>query len=634
MCGIAGLVDLQGKRSFDPAVLDRMVDALYLRGPDDRGVSIHDSVAMGIRRLSIIDIEGGHQPMTDHTGDIRVVMNGEIYNFQELRSQLISSGYQFKTRSDTEVLVHGYLEWGLEGLLCRLNGMFAFALQDVQSNLVFLVRDRMGIKPLLYFENRDTLVFGSGISALLHSELVPIEPDPMGVRLYLQYQFIPWPYTAIRGVKKLPPAHYLRIHDGKIDAPQRYWQAPAQPVLGKRLDDWAAELRELLSDAVRLHMVGDVEVGAFLSGGVDSSMILGLMTEHSTRPVKAFSIGFEDRTNCDETPFARAAAQRFAAEFHSRLFTDKDVEDLTLRVIQHLEEPIGDPACLPTFLLSQIASEQVKVILTGEGADELFAGYGYYRKLPPRRANGKKNLGLPILKKWRALLSGSGSEHRIYLSRRFNSRSSQSGYPYATHADFVDLAILDLPLPNGEEFAEIPRTMEMEWLHSPEPATPLGSALRTDCTGWLPDNLLMKVDRTTMAHSLEARVPFLDYRVVEHAMTMPDNVKIRDQELKVVLRKAAAGIIGEEPANRKKHGFNLPLSRWFRSELRVMVDERLGRDSIARVPWINLEAVEAVLQAHSAGRGDFSRQIWLIMVLVTWFQEIRARHPKSVSVPT
>jgi asparagine synthase (glutamine-hydrolysing) len=620
VCGIAGIIDTSGNHTFEPGMLDRMVDALHLRGPDDRGTSIHPPVAMGMRRLSIIDVEGGHQPIENEDGTVRVVQNGEIYSFPGLRDTLIAAGHQFKTRSDTEVLVHGYEEWGLDGLLSRLNGMFAFALHDERSSCVYLVRDRLGIKPLLYTIREGVLYFGSAISALVATGMIPVDPDPIGVRLYLQHQFIPSPFTAINGVKKLPAASYLAVERGQIRGPVGYWNIPGEGTATKNFDEWTDELRDLVTDAVRTHLVSDVEVGVFLSGGVDSSTALGLMSRFTDRPVSAFSIGFEKRAGFDETEFIKIAAERFGAKLYHTYFTAAHVLDLARDVVGHLDEPLGDPACLPTFLLARDARKHVKVVLSGEGADELFAGYGYYERMgsvwnrfkqiardrldPEFRSSGKR--ADPALKR---------------LGKGFKHRSLLSGYPYAFSPGAIEQLLSGLPAGYMRDIHDTTVQLEKSLLPKQGKLDALGRALRVDSQCYLPDDLLMKVDRMTMAHSLEARVPFLDYRVVELAMRMPSSVKIKNGRNKAVLRSAFGDLIGDTLSGRSKHGFALPMHDWLSTELRPLIDDRLGPGGLSECPWLSSGSVRAVLDAHYSGRARLEREIWMLYVLVSWFSE-------------
>jgi asparagine synthase (glutamine-hydrolysing) len=376
-------------------------------------------------------------------------------------------------------------------------------------------------------------------------------------------------------------------------------------------------------------MISDVEVGAFLSGGVDSSTLLALMAEFSDHPVKAFTIGFEDQRVYDESRHAERAAGRFGAEFHHTVFTPAHVEEVVRDLIRHIEEPIGDPACLPTLYLSREASKQVKVVLTGEGADELFAGYGYYKRLPPRRPEGGKNFGRHGIRKWMAWLSGQAGGGQVHISGRFRAKSRLSGYPYAMTPAFVDLLVRDLPAQDLGGIGDLISDLEQTWLPQSPDASRLSRALHVDIHGWLPEDLLMN-DRTTMTHSLEARVPFLDYRVVELAMSMPPDVKIRGGEGKVVVREAFRDLIGADLADRKKHGFNLPMNQWVKKELRPLLDESLGPDALTDTPWLNGGAVTALFGAHDADRGGFDRQIWTIFILVEWFRQLEAARLAAV----
>ncbi len=599
MCGIAGIVELLGRGGPDPAMLDRMVEAMTHRGPDDRGVAVRPRVALGMRRLSIIDVEGGHQPIENEDGSVRVVMNGEIYSYLEVRTELAALGHRFRTRSDTEVLVHGYEEWGTEGLLARLNGMFAFALHDERADTLVLARDRLGMKPLVYTVVDGALLFGSGLTALLASGRVAMEPDPTGVRLFLRHQFVPAPHTVLRGVAKLPPACYLTVRGGHVGESVRYWRPPPDLDHAKRPEAWMAELRDLLEDAVRIHVRSDVEVGAFLSGGLDSSIIVGLMSRQTQAKVRAFSIGFEDDGH-DESPFAAAAAARSGVELHHTKFRAEHVIDLVRERTGSLEEPLADPACLPTLLLSAEARRAVKVVLTGEGADELFAGYGYYRRF----------VGL------RSLIASA--------IPRTSGRRSASGYPYAMTRDLVERLTQGLPT----EGADAPRVEERcarEYLDGSRDLDPLNRALRIDTAGWLPDDLLMKVDRTTMAHGLEARVPFLDHRVVELAMRMPAAVKVRDGAGKWVLRSAFRDLLPQEVVERPKHGFNVPLASWFRGPLRTLISDEFPKDAQASTPWLSTRAIRELVARHVGGEEDLARPIWTAYALAVWFRDAAAR---------
>jgi asparagine synthase (glutamine-hydrolysing) len=587
-----------------------MIEAMRHRGPDDSGKAVTDRAAFGMRRLSIIDLEHGHQPIESEDGAVRVIMNGELYSFPEVRKELETSGHRFRTDSDTEVLVHGYEEWGIEGLLERLNGMFAFALHDQRRDIVFIARDRMGIKPLLYSIREGQLYFASSIRALLMTGRIPVDPDPAGIRLYLYNQFIPAPYTVLAGVKKLPPAAYMTISGGRLEEPRRYWRAEDQE--GRATErDWHGELCTLFEDAVRCHMISDVEVGVFLSGGLDSSLVLSYMSEMSPHRVKAFSVSVRHDNVYDESQYARLAAERFGAELIEIPFTSADAVDAASRYIEHLDEPIADPAQLPTFVLSELAHRHVKVVLSGEGADELFAGYNYYDRYAT--LSGRFRRSIESLRRRRA--ESARTDSIVERIQKLTYRSKASSYPHVLPGSVCDLLVKDLPADGTTE--EIQMGVERSWLVGSS-AKGLNRALLADSSGWLPDNLLMKVDRMSMAHSLEVRVPFLDYRLVEIAARMPARLKRRKRTGKVIVREAFADRLGDTLAARGKHGFNLPIGEWLQGLMRPLAEETLSA-GLGRMPWINRPAVDEIIGDLMGGRMGMWRQAWLLLTLASWF---------------
>jgi len=612
MCGIAGIVGLDTDAHPDPETLDRMVQALTHRGPDDSGVAIQPRVGLGMRRLSIIDVEGGRQPIASEDGGVIVVANGELYSYPEMREELIARGHCFATHADIEVIVHGYEEWGLDGLLAKLNGMFAFALHDAHRDVTYLARDRLGIKPLVYTVRDRQLLFSSGLSGLLASGRLDAQPDPVGVRLFLHNQFTPAHHTVLRHVRKLPPASYIEIAAGRVGDPVRYWRIPDEIDTQRTVDEWIDEMKQLVDDAVRVHLLSDVEVGAFLSGGVDSSIVVGLMTRHTGRAPKAFSVGVEGD---DETPYARAAAKRFGVDFHHMVFGPRQVIDVVNDVAGVMEEPIADPAVLPTLLLANEARKHVKVVLTGEGGDELFAGYGYYERFlsPWKRAQSVVR---------RAVARSIGARERGYRHRSF-----LSGYPYVMKPASVEDFLRDLPGGDSGGTAGIVETTERSF------ATPgldgLSRALRVDTQTWLPEDLLMKVDRATMAFSLEARVPLLDYRLVELAARIPSGLKMRGSVGKWIFRSAFRELIGPELADRRKMGFGVPMGRWFRGQLRPLLDEYLSHRSLAHTPWLDTDAIDTLVKDHLSGNGDYARPIWTLCMLAKWFREAGASDVSS-----
>ncbi len=589
------MVDLRSGRMPDPATLDRMVDAMASRGPDDRGTAIAPPVAFGMRRLSILDLQGGHQPMTSADGRLRVVMNGEIYAYPELRAELAAAGAVFATRADTEVLLHGYRAWGLDGLLRRLHGMYAFALHDLARGELHLVRDRIGIKPLFWCERDGWLLFGSSLGALAGSGMLAPEPDPLGLRLYLRHQFVPGTHTALRDVHRLAPGSTLTVRGGRVHGPRVYWRLPENPPDADPRRDWAEELRTVLGRSVREHLLADVEVGVFLSGGLDSATVLGLMRQAGQGRIRAFTVGFPGHDVHDESAQARATAARFGAELRQVPFTADSAREVAPALLASIDEPIGDAACLPTFLLARLAAAEVKVVHSGEGADELFAGYGYHR----RRGLGQR------LDALRARLRGEPG-------------TGPSGFPLAMTAAAVEALLAPLPAAPGALAAA---EAALARAGAGAVRDRLQRALRQDQSHWLPDDLLMKVDRTTMAHSLEARVPFLDHRLVELAASMPADRKIHDGRGKAVLRAAFADLLGPELCQRPKHGFDLPMDQWLRHELRPLLAESFA--DLGDVPFLAPERVDAVWRAHDRG-ARLERQLWSLCVLIGWWRNLRA----------
>lgn len=605
MCGIAGIIDLAAGGASHVDALARMSEAMIARGPDDQGALSRPPVSIAARRLSIIDVEAGHQPISNEDDTVHVVMNGEIYNHPELQAELTALGHRFRTRCDTEVLVHGYEAWGLSGLLDRLNGMYAFALVDDRNHTVYIARDRVGIKPLVYTRQGDAFYFASTIAALVASGAVPIDPDPVGIRLYLQYQFAPGPHTVINGIHKVPPASYVAIRDGVVAPPKHYWQLPGNTRRQRPDHEWDEMFTSLFDDAVAKRMRSDVEVGVFLSGGLDSTIVLGAIAQRNGAPLNAFTVGFGDETAHDETPFARAASDRFGATLHHTTFTPAHLDRLAKTVARRLNEPIGDPACVPLSVVSANAAKHVKVVLTGEGADELFLGYDYYRRLasPWARAvdRGKRLAGARGL-------------------------ATASGYPLVmSEAGAVKLTP---DFGSHDEFRHTRKALASSWARGAG-GDALNRAARFDIGGWLVDDLLAKVDGVTMAHSIEARVPFLDHRIVEAAVTMPGTSHRTGRLGKIVLRRAFADRIGSELASRGKHGFGLPLAGWLRGPLRQLLDDALDV-APAVTPWVDTAVVRQLRDAHFANK-DNSRALWSLVVLIEWFQGLEGMRAKATS---
>lgn len=604
MCGIAGAYgDVEG------ISIDEMLSTIVHRGPDEQGVLTDADIAMGTRRLSIIDLEGGSQPIFNENGSVAVCFNGEIYNHQSLRQDLERRGHQFTTKSDTEVLVHLWEEYQ-EQTPEYLNGMFAFSLWDRDRKEVFIARDRLGIKPLYYAVDDETTYWASELSVLRKTDL-DLTIDQQAVYNYFTLRYSPGPRSFYSEVKKLPPGHWLRV--GTADhSIQSYWNCPKQPVeIGTQ--EATTELRALLEKAVKRRLIADVPIGAFLSGGVDSSTIVGLMAESTTEEVSTFSVGFQ-AAEYDESTEAKYIADYFATDHHE-LSVDLDETDVFGRVVSTLGEPLADPALLPTRLLAEHARNDVKVVLTGEGADELFGGYWYYTQVP-RHKMVARHLPSGTLATLSTAFRKSGIDEKY------------AQYAAALGGDDVDLALalarkltrspdeyLSL---QGADNTEIRSKIEDSFdgiddddLHRRLSAFDIESSL--------PDNLLYKVDQATMGTSLEARVPFLDHELVEFGYRIPSTVKTHDGP-KAILKRTVSDLLPDRTLAREKHGFRLPIERWFREDLDA-INRWMIQDRFDRTPYLDGRSVGRLYCDHRRGTADHSQTLWKVLNYVAWYEE-------------
>jgi len=641
MCGICGILERDAAKVVSREVLRRMVARLRHRGPDDTGTFVRGQVAaspeasadkpqnlgLGMARLAVIDVHGGHQPMPNEDGSVWVVFNGEIYNFRELRRELIARGHRFRSQADTEVLVHLYEEEG-EGLVGRLRGMFAFALWDEPRERLVLARDRLGQKPLVYHDDGQRLVFASELQALLEAPGIPRRLSPVGLDLYLTYQYVPAPQTILEGIHKLPPAHFL-VADGDGSRLRRYWDFPRQ-VEDVGEAEAVSRLRELLTEAVRMRLVSDVPLGAFLSGGIDSSITVGLMSRHSREPVRTFSIGFGERAY-DELAYARAAAKAFQTDHHE--FTvEPDAVALLPTLVRHYGEPFADSSAIPTFYLAQKTREHVTVALSGDGGDEAFGGYDRYRAMRLAERFDR----LPRLLK-RVVLGGPGR-----LVRRFpTSKPRTLARRLRRFAEALDLPRADRYLDWVAYFREADR----RWLYTEDFLARLeahrpGDYLReefavverldaaaataaVDAATYLPNDILVKVDIASMANSLEVRSPFLDHEVFAFGLTVPTRLKVGSLARggKLLLRRAFADLLPPRVLRRGKMGFGVPMASWLRGPLRdhlrrmVLSPESLGRG------YFRPEALERLVGEHLEARADHADRLWALMVLEQWHRE-------------
>ena len=619
MCGIAGFV---GRKNLggDPDrlnVLDRMCSVITHRGPDDQGTLLTDDAALGMRRLSIIDLAGGHQPMSTEDGQITIVYNGEIYNYRELRQQLQERGHSFRTRSDTESILHSYKQYGT-ACVEHLRGMFAFAIWDASRRQLFVARDRVGEKPLYYsMTPQGTFVFGSELKCLLQHPHVERELSPEALDAYLTFGYVPDPLSIFKNISKLPPGHQLTLTNGILKIEQ-YWDFPYEPIEENRSEDeYIDELRTLLDESVRMRLVADVPLGAFLSGGIDSSTIVGLMARNMSEPVKTFSIGFREDTY-DELKYARLAARHFGTDHHELVVTP-DVCHLIDQLACHFDEPFADQSVIPTYLVSKLAAEQVKVVLSGDGGDELFAGYSRYVTERSRRGFGhlpgfiRRGLMKPVS---RLLPHGTLGRNYLYnvaldpIERYIDNISVFSNLNKA--ALYTDefrkiLGTFAAPAERYENYAAQVVTGDA-----------LDRLLYLDSKTYLPGDILTKVDRMSMAVSLEARVPLLDHKLVEFVNRMPASLKMRGKESKHIFKRAVKDLVPDEILNRPKQGFGVPIADWINKELSSRIHDTF-RDPITRQRgYVNPEYVDTLLEEHERGRRDHSPALWTLLMFELW----------------
>lgn len=623
MCGIAGQLRTDGRR-VDPELVARMCAALEHRGPDSRGTHITDDVGFGIQRLRVIDLATGDQPIYNEDRSVVVVLNGEIYNFQELRARLRKAGHLFTSEGDTEVIVHLYEE---EGLQCvrSLQGMFAFALWDQRRRRLLIARDRVGKKPLFYSYAERGITFASELRALLQDREIPREIDYQAIDCYLTYQYVPSPLSAFRAIRKLPPASTLVFEAGEI-AISRYWDldyAKKRPVPDIR--EIHEEVREAIRGATRRRMVADVPVGAFLSGGVDSSAIVAAMAESSSQPIKTFSIGF-DHQPFNELPFAKQIADRFATEHHE-FVVKPDLAEMIPKVVRHYGEPFADSSAIPSFYVSELTRRHVTVALNGDGGDESFGGYNrYVSNLVAGRLAG---LPRPVRK-----IAGATGERipqnrdmastRNRIKRLLRSLGMDGPQRYARHMSYFDRAQRDdaytpeFKARIGPSIA--PGVIEGPW-HAASGKDLIDVLMEVDVKTYLPGDLLVKMDIATMAHSLEARSPLLDPEVMELGASLPAHLKVRGTEKKVVLRDALRGWIPESILDRPKWGFAIPLAEWFRTDLQGYLADILFDPTTTARGYFREDVIREYFDSHVNGRMDNSPRLWALLVLELWHRE-------------
>ena len=602
MCGINGLFYFDPARRAEPELVNRMREITRHRGPDDHGTYLRGNIGLGFNRLGIIDVSGGHQPMPNEEETVWIVFNGEIYNFASLHRDLVARGHRFRTRSDTETIVHAWEEYG-ESCVHKLRGMFAFAIWDDRRRVLFIARDRLGIKPLFWYADGERFAFASELKSLLDLPGIPRELDPAAFGEYLRRRYVIAPHTILKNIRKLLPGHTLTVTGNGVTT-RRYWDLPHREPVEIGEDEAIEQWNSLFEESLRLHLVSDVPLGAFLSGGLDSSAVVALMAKLRVPDIKTFSIGYDSPES--ELPYARLVAGHFHTDHHELRLAPAAFRDILPRIVWFMDEPVGDTASIPLYYLAQFARRHVTVALSGEGADELFGGYPIYRRMlayeqvnrmPLARPAGRllaalagdtkirkyaNMLGRPL--EWRyggvGGLFSAEQVHRLYLGGTNGLNSAAHAYTYS---------------------AGLPALQRMSYL---------------DLKTWLPDDLLVKADRMTMAHSLELRVPFLDHHLVEFAARLPGKLKLRGGVTKYLLKKWAVPLLPREIVHRTKRGFPVPAKTWFRNDLAGFARETLLASTGACREFLSAPEVEHLLAMHE--REDRSEQIYSLLVFDHW----------------
>jgi asparagine synthase (glutamine-hydrolysing) len=612
-----------------------MCEVIRHRGPDDEGVFVDEGVALGMRRLSIIDLSTGHQPIHNEDRTVWVVFNGEIYNFRELRAELEAAGHRFYTSTDTEVIVHAYEQWGTQAI-ARLRGMFGLAIWDVKSKSLLVARDRIGIKPLYYADVNGRLYFGSELKSLLEAPDLPRGVDLDALDHYLSFLYTPRDGSIFKAVRKLPPGHLLTWQNGRLDIEQ-YWQLPADEMYSGSEADAVRDLRAVLCDAVRSHLISDVPLGAFLSGGIDSSLVVGLMTETSGARVKTFSIGF-DEPAFDELEHARRVARHFGTDHHE-LVVKPDGVGILDRLVSHFDEPFADSSAIPTWYVSEMARKHVTVVLSGDGGDELFGGYDRY--VPHPRVVAFDRYSPRAFRNVAAIAAAKlphGVRGKNFL--RHVARDEQGRYLDAIRffstdekpsllAGDVRRALLESGssrTPPLDPETRLAKHFE-RYAHLPWPS----QMMRFDAETYLPEDVLTKVDRMSMAHSIESRVPLLDNDVIEFASSLPASMKIKGERRKHVLKEVAATLLPPEILNRRKQGFGVPLSTWFRGNLRELFADTLLSPASLQRGYFQPIFVRQLVDEHVSGKRDHTLRLWQLVVFEKWHQQYVDKRDRSAT---
>jgi asparagine synthase (glutamine-hydrolysing) len=633
MCGIAGAIVPGFDKIATRQLIERMTDPIIHRGPDDSGSIGGDGVVIGMRRLSIIDLSGGHQPIANERGDVHVVCNGEIYNFQALRAELIARGHRFSTKSDSEVAVHLYEEYG-DRFLEHMRGMFGLALWDQRQQRLLLARDRLGKKPLFHASQGDRFYFGSEMKSILAAEPSLATPDYRRLGQFFQFGYILQPDTIYRDIHRLPAGHYGIHQQGKFTI-HPYWELQFEPDEKPTEAQWMEELEATLLEAVRIRLESDVPLGVFLSGGLDSSAVVALAHQAGLKPIKTFTIGF-DREEWDESEDARRVADQFGTDHHVLTIRESDLcdrfEETLQQAVHYFDEPFGDASSIPTFHVSRLARQHVKVILSGDGGDELFAGYSsYLGALFGQRYRQWVPFGLgryvfPSLFQGAAsILPGRLHYQALRAAKVLRDSALPMAQGYRDKSSIWTLVELDQLLTGDArknmDFAGERYLPDRWWKRLQTPGDLVGRLSEIDIHTYMLDDILVKVDRMSMANSLEVRSPLLDYKVVELAARIPTRFKVRNGRGKHLLRRVLESKLPAPTMKKKKQGFSVPLRDWFRGTLRGLVHDCLGAGSQLPGEIFEAKHVRRILSEHDRGSADHARKIWLLLVFATWHRQ-------------
>lgn len=615
MCGIIGQINFKKERPMDEAELIARRDQMRHRGPDDAGIYIDGRVGLGFRRLSIIDLsEAGAQPMSNEDGSVRLIFNGEFYNYREHRQELIKRGHRFKSESDSEVIIHLYEEEGID-CLKKINGMFALSIYDRKRQLLFLARDRFGVKPLYYHQGTAGLSFASEIKAIVADRRILREIEADAMYEYFSFGYVAAPRTIYKNIKQVRPAHYLifDLTQNRIMRDGEYWHLAVSQEKKFSSAEWTEKFMALCQTAVTRRLVSDVPVGVFLSGGVDSSSIVSFLSETSNQPIDTFSVGFEE-PEFDETAYSRLVAKKYNTNHHE-FIVKPDAIELLPQLAWHYDEPFDDSSAIPTFYLSRLTSSTVKVVLTGDGGDELLAGYPRYRDF--NRLNHYVGFVPPAWKKFIFSAAFRKYPDNLRGKRLLYLLSLPTAKAYEEFMRSFNGSEID-QLFSREIKRQIVKPFSFDEITLPERTDLITSLQYLDSKTYLPGDILTKVDRASMAHSLEARSPFLDYELWELVFSMPLSMRFKDGQGKYLLKETMKNRFGPEFVNRDKMGFGVPLNRWFRGSLENFAKEILLEKKFLERGYFNPEYVKKIITIHSQGRRDFSRKIWSLLFFEFW----------------